>query len=169
MPQKPARIIPYFPEQRQAVRRILLTNGWEERYIIGQLEGVESLAADVHGGVWLAQMEDTLAGFVSLQFYAWNRLAQIHGLAVDPAFQRQGLAAALVQQAEDFARQRGARGVYVDTPVTNTGARSFYTSQGYIQDYVMTAYYDDGLDGVTYLKLFGAAPHTLPNYSNTQS
>jgi ribosomal protein S18 acetylase RimI-like enzyme len=65
-----------------------------------------------------------------------------------------GIAARLTQQAEHFARARGSRGVYVDTPVTNSGARAFYLKQHYRQDYVMTAYYDTDLDGVTCWKLF---------------
>lgn len=149
----------YSPKHRPAIRQILVTIGWEERYIQGQLEAVETLARDAeHGGVWVAQVGDSIGGYVSLQFYDWNRLAQLHGLAVDPIFRRLGLAAALVQQAEEFARQKGGRGVYVDTPVSNTGARLFYLAQGYVQDYVMTAYYDDDLDGVTFLKLFNSSP-----------
>jgi ribosomal protein S18 acetylase RimI-like enzyme len=51
-------------------------------------------------------------------------------------------------------RAEGGRGLYVDTPVTNEIARSFYEALGYRQAYVMPEYYDEGLDGVTYLKLF---------------
>jgi ribosomal protein S18 acetylase RimI-like enzyme len=148
-------IIPYAPEHSSAIHQILTNIGWEERYITGQLESLQAFTQDRDfSGVWVALVTGAVAGFVTVQLYAWNRLAQLHGLAVDPACQRMGIAAALVQQAENLARQRGWRGVYVDTPVTNTGARSFYAAQGYRQDYIMTAYYADDLDGVTYLKLF---------------
>ena len=51
-------------------------------------------------------------------------------------------------------RAEGGRGLYVDTPVTNEIGGSFYEALGYWQGYVMPEYYDEGLDGVAYLKLF---------------
>ena len=38
--------------------------------------------------------------------------------------------------------------------MTNGDAQSFYRALGYQQAYVMPEYYGEGLDGVTYLKLF---------------
>ena len=38
--------------------------------------------------------------------------------------------------------------------MTNEIGRSFCEALGYRQTYVMPEYYDEGLDGVTYLKLF---------------
>jgi ribosomal protein S18 acetylase RimI-like enzyme len=99
-------------------------------------------------------VEDSLSGFVCVEYRAWNRLGQLQGLAVDPAFKRQGIASALVHRGEEFVRAESARGLYVDTPVTNEIGRRFYEALGYWQAYVMPEYYDEGLDGVTYLKLF---------------
>jgi len=82
------------------------------------------------------------------------RLGQLQGLAVDPALKRRGIASELVHRAEEFVQAEGGRGLYVDTPVTNEIGRSFYEALGYRQAYVMPEYYDQGLDGVTYLKLF---------------
>jgi ribosomal protein S18 acetylase RimI-like enzyme len=152
---EPVRVHPFQPEQRSAIANVLMRIGWEQRYIEGQLAAIEGLAADREDGrVLVAHHGVAFAGYVSVQFHTWNRLAQLHGLAVDPAVRRRGVAARLVQQAEVFVRERRGRGVYVDTPVNNLGARAFYTNQQYYQDYIMTAYYDTDLDGVTYLKLF---------------
>ena len=93
-------------------------------------------------------------GFLYVQYYAWNRLCQIQGLAVDPDFQRHGAASALVLRAEEFARSKNARGVYVDTPTSNRGGRKFYEAIGYQLGYIMPRYYEDELDGVTYQKFF---------------
>ncbi len=145
----------FSPEDRAPIARLLAVIGWEQRYVDGQLQAIEAFARDGHNaGVWVAYEERAFAGYITVQFYAWNRLAQLHGLAVDPALRQRGIAARLVAQAEEFVIERGGRGVYVDTPVTNTGAREFYLKQGYTLDYIMTAYYDTDLDGVTYLKLF---------------
>lgn len=145
----------FLPEHRPLIAQVLVRIGWEPQYIDGQIQAIEAFAQDAdHAAVFVAFQDGVFAGYVSIQFYTWNRLAQIHGLAVDPSLRKRGIATKLVAQAEQFARTKGARGVYVDTPVTNTGAREFYVRQQYRQDYIMTAYYDADLDGVTYLKLF---------------
>jgi len=106
-------------------------------------------------GVYIATVDGSAVGFVYVQFYEWNRLAQIQGLAVDPSYQRQGVATELVKNAERFARAKGARGVYVDTPTLNRKGRDFYEAIGYRYGYEMPRYYEDNLDGVTYQKFFG--------------
>lgn len=143
---------------RGSVRDILAKNGWEEHYIAGQLDALDILSADASPGplgrVYVQEAEDRVSGFVYVEFREWNRLGQLHGLAVDPGLKRRGIASVMVGIAEEFVQGEGGRGVYVDTPVTNDAARSVYEVLGYLQAYVMPEYYDEGLDGVTYLKLF---------------
>jgi ribosomal protein S18 acetylase RimI-like enzyme len=151
--------LPYNSEQqRAALRELLERNGWEERYIVGQLAGLDILSSGLvpgaHGQVYVSELDGRFCGFVSVEFRAWNRLGQLHGLAVEPNLKRRGIASALVRRAEDYVRQQSGRGVYVDTPVTNEAAQSFYLTLGYRHAYTMPEYYDEGLDGVTYLKLF---------------
>ena len=140
-----------------AVRAILEGIGWEARYVEGQLAALDTFACGAEGAAYVASADGRVAGFASVEYRAWNRLGQIQGLAVDPGFRRRGVAAGLVRRAEAFVRGRGARGLYVDTPVTNAIARTFYASAGYREAYTMPEYYDEGLDGVTYLKLFAPA------------
>ena len=152
-------IVPYDAmRHRRGVREVLAKNGWEDQYIAGQLAGLDVLSGDsllgTRGKVCVSEVEDRLSGFVSVEYRKWNRLGQLQGLAVDPAFKRRGIASDLVHRAEEFVRGEGGRGLYVDTPVTNELGRSFYEALGYRQAYVMPEYYDEGLDGVTYLKLF---------------
>jgi ribosomal protein S18 acetylase RimI-like enzyme len=152
-------IVPYDAvRHRRGVREILAKNGWEERYIAGQLAGLDALSGDPLPGtrskVCICEVEERLSGFVCVEYREWNRLGQMQGLAVEPALKRRGIASDLVHRAEEFVRAEGGRGLYVDTPVTNESGRSFYEALGYGQAYVMPEYYDEGLDGVTYLKLF---------------
>ena len=152
-------IASYNAEQhREGIREVLEKNGWEKRYIEGQLAGLAVLSANLlpgtRGRVYVSESEGVLSGFVTVEFREWNRLGQLHGLAVDPSLRRQGIASALVRCAEEFVRKEGGRGIYVDTPTTNRTARSFYRALGYKQAYTMPEYYEEGLDGVTYLKLF---------------
>src|SRR5205807_8229995 len=94
--------------------------GWEDRYVSGQLASLAAATAEPqHHGVFLASTNVSLLGFISVHFRAWNRLGQIHGLVVDPAAQRRGIGTQLVDRAERYIRERGGRGIYVDTPVIN--------------------------------------------------
>jgi ribosomal protein S18 acetylase RimI-like enzyme/predicted kinase len=152
-------IVPYDAvRHRGGVREVLANNGWEGRYIAGQLAGLDVLSGDplpgTRGRVCVCEVEHRLSGFVSVEYREWNRLGQLQGLAVDPDFKRRGIASTLVHRAEEFVREAGGRGLYVDTPVTNVTGRSFYEALGYREAYVMPEYYDEGLDGVTYLKIF---------------
>ena len=130
---------------RGGVRDILAKNGWEERYIVGQLQALYVLSADAapgpRGRVYVHEAEDRVSGFVSVEFREWNRLGQVHGLAVDLGLKRRGIASVLVGKAEGYVQEEGGRGVYVDTPVTNETARSFYEALGYRRAYVMPEFY----------------------------
>lgn len=150
-----ATIIDYVPRYQTAIRNILTKIGWAEQYVSSAEQNMQDLSQDKEiYGVYLAIMEDTAVGFLYVQYYAWNQLCQIHGLAVDPGVQRKGIASALVSQAERFAHSKKARGSYVDTPTSNTGGRKFYEAVGYQLGYIMPRYYEDELDGVTYQKFF---------------
>jgi ribosomal-protein-alanine N-acetyltransferase len=155
-PMKPTiAIIDYTPEHRSSIRAILTKIGWAEQYIVPAEQNMHNLSADKGNyGVYLAVSGEQAVGFLYVQYYAWNQLCQIQGLAVDVDFHRQGIASALVTRAEEFARSKKARGIYVDTPANNTRGREFYEAIGYQLSYIMPQYYEAGLDGVTYQKFF---------------
>ena len=151
-------VIDYTPEYQSSIRRILEKIGWAEQYISSAEQNAQNLSQDKETyGVYLAVLEKEAVGFVYVQYYAWNQLCQIQGLAVDPDVQRRGVASALVSRAEQFAHSKKARGIYVDTPTLNTGGRNFYEAIGYRLGYLMPRYYEDELDGVTYQKFFPRA------------
>jgi ribosomal protein S18 acetylase RimI-like enzyme len=149
-------ITSYSQEHQSAIRQILERIGWAEQYIIAAEQNADIFSRDQKAyGIYLAVLESTLIGFIYVQFHEWNRLTQIQGLAVDPQYQRQGIASMLVECAERFAKEKKTRGIYVDTPTLNHRGRSFYEAVGYIYGYEMPRYYEDDLDGVTYQKFFG--------------
>jgi ribosomal protein S18 acetylase RimI-like enzyme len=147
-------ITDFAPEHATAISTLLAEHGWEPRYVSGQLAAAQRLVADPDGRVLVALSGEQVVGFASMEVHRWNRLAQLHGLAVHPARLRRGIASQLVAESERFARTRGARGIQVDTPVSNQRARGFYRATGYVENYVMTRYYADDLDGVTLVKFF---------------
>jgi ribosomal protein S18 acetylase RimI-like enzyme len=155
--EPPVTILDYAPKYRPAIRIILMKIGWAEQYISSAEQNMQHLSQDKENyGVYMAVIDEAAAGFLYVQYYAWNQLCQIHGLAVDPEIQRRGIASALVTRAEEFAKSKKARGIYVDTPTLNTGGRKFYEAAGYQVGYIMPRYYEDQLDGVTYQKFFEA-------------
>ena len=158
-PMNPAiAIIDYTPGYQSSIRAILTKIGWAEQYIAPAEQNMHNLSLDKENyGVYLAVTDKRAVGFLYVQYYIWNQLCQIHGLAVDVDFHRQGIASRLVGRAEEFARSKKARGIYVDTPTNNTRGRKFYESIGYQLGYIMPQYYEAGLDGVTYQKFFGNA------------
>jgi ribosomal protein S18 acetylase RimI-like enzyme len=152
-------IVPYDAmRHRRGVRGVLAKNGWQEHYIAGQLARHDALSGDPIPGtrtkVCVCEAEERLSGFVCVEYRESNRLGQLQGLAVEPALKRRGIASDLVHRVEEFVRAEGGRGLYADTPVTNEVGRSFYEAMGYRQAYVMPEYYEEGIYGVTYLKLF---------------
>jgi ribosomal protein S18 acetylase RimI-like enzyme len=148
-------IIDYSNQYRSSIRKILEPIGWAEQYISAAEQNADIFShnPDVYG-VYIALHGDAAIGFIYVQFHVWNRLAQIQGLAVEPNYQRQGVASALLDRAEIFARDKKARGIYVDTPVSNVKGRQFYEAVSYKFAYAMPHYYEENLDGVTYQKFF---------------
>lgn len=148
-------IVDYSPVYQPSVRQILTKIGWAEQYINAAENNAIAFSKDKDNfGVYIAVSDETPVGFIYVQYYAWNQLCQIQGLAVSPAFQRQGIAAALAARAEEFARLKNSRGIYVDTPTTNMGGRKFYEAIEFQIGYLMPRYYEDNMDGVTYQKFF---------------
>jgi ribosomal protein S18 acetylase RimI-like enzyme len=155
-PMKPViTILDYSPKYQSSIRMILTKIGWAERYISSAEQNMHHLSQDTENyGVYVSVLGEVVVGFLYVQYYAWNLLCQIQGLAVDPEMQRQGIASALVSRAEDFAKSKKARGIYVDTPTLNLSGRKFYEAVEYQVGYIMPRYYEDQLDGVTYQKFF---------------
>jgi ribosomal protein S18 acetylase RimI-like enzyme len=148
-------VVAFAAAHRTAVRDLLVEHGWEEPWVEGQLGGLDWLADEpVEGRAFTAIRRGEPVGYVAVRFHHWNRLAQIQGLAVRADLHRRGIASELVAEAEREARAWGARGVYVDTPVTNDAGRALYAALGYREAYVMPRYYGAGLDGVTYQRFF---------------
>jgi ribosomal protein S18 acetylase RimI-like enzyme len=136
------------------IRNLLQLAKWNLGQIEGQLEALSRLLDDVNGVVLFALEQNRIIGYILAQFYSWNRLGQIHGLMIHPECRNRGTASTLVKEVEIFMQAHQARGLYVDTPVNNVEGWSFYQKKEFQKAYVMPEYYDVGVDGITFLKIF---------------
>lgn len=74
---------------------------------------------------------DTLLGVMSLGMEDWNNRLRVAELWVDEAYRHQGVGKSLMAQAVDFARQKQARAVVLETQSCNEPAIRFYLSCGF--------------------------------------
>ena len=109
------------------------------------LEGAEELWLVVEGGAGLAY-----AAPERLTDGTWNLLL----LAVDPAWQKQGLGRRLVAAVEAALTEKGARLLLVETAGVPgfAGQRRFYRKLGFRREARIRDYYQPGDDKVVFAK-----------------
>ena len=96
---------------------------------------LQRVLADRAHAVFVA--EDTTGLVVGWVHVFINKLlesdarAEIGGLVADPAMRRQGIGRALMQQAEQWGRERGLQVVSLRSNVKRTDAHRFYEQLGY--------------------------------------
>jgi ribosomal protein S18 acetylase RimI-like enzyme len=151
---KDIQIRSFSGEDYEQLEILLKSIGWAEQYVAGQMQCIRNLFNVTDGDVVVATRSGKIVGFIQVQHHAWNRMSQLHGLVVSPNCRRQGVARSLVARAEDLAKFRGSRGMYVDTPSNNLVGKSFYMSVGFSIGYVMPEFYEEGLDGITFQRFF---------------
>lgn len=85
----------------------------------------------VSGLALVAAAEGGRAGVASVVYHAWNRRAELRHLYVAPAWRRRGLGRDLLERAAAWAREQGARGLWLETQDVNPGAVAFYRAAGF--------------------------------------
>jgi GNAT superfamily N-acetyltransferase len=111
---------------------------WDDEYPNAAVFGRDVEASQL----WIAEIDGVIAGVAALTNdqepeYAdagWDinePAVVVHRLAVDPAFRGQGVAAALMQQAEGVAKQQGIHLLRVDTNTQNEATRKLFPKFGY--------------------------------------
>ncbi len=86
--------------------------------------------------VLLATAEEKIVGYILVKFLtfswrAYNPIAELTNLSVDPMFRGQGIGTKLVEKAVAIARKRGAKRMSVEGLHDNMRALKFYKSQGF--------------------------------------
>lgn len=118
--------------------------------------------------LWVAELGGKITGVVALTTDQDPEYAQAdwdaslpalvtHRLAVDPAAQGQGVAAALLQQAEQVAREQGLSVLRVDTNSENQATQRLFPKLGYRFAGEITLAFRPGLRFFCYEKQVAAA------------
>lgn len=74
-----------------------------------------------------------VVGMSCLEFVQkpWGVACEIHTLIVRPGARGEGVGGRLLEDAENLAREKGARGMRVDVLAPNLDGRRFYEERGY--------------------------------------
>lgn len=115
------------------------------------------------GQLWVADISGQLAGVAALTedqepeyaqvgFNLSQRAIVTHRLAVDPVFRGQGVAAALLTQAEQLAVDRGISFLRIDTNSENQATQKLFPKLGYQYAGEITLGFRPGLRFMAYEK-----------------
>ena len=105
---------------------------------------------DGPGGFWLAHVADEVAGCVALRPLSLHceRACEVKRLYVRPAHRGLGIAVALMDALEAFARAAGYDAIYLDTRDDLVAAIRFYDLRGYER----TARYNDNPEATIFMR-----------------
>lgn len=84
--------------------------------------------------VFVAENENSVIGYIHIEKYDTlycETLANVLGLAVKSDSRRKGAGRLLIQAAENWAKDIGAKGVRLNSGGSRTAAHSFYRSVGF--------------------------------------
>jgi len=99
-------------------------------------ERLEKIIEDPEQVIFVAKDSGRVLGFVSVVAF-WEILSghqgRVWGLDVDENTQGKGIGRALMDRAEEWAKEQGCVSMKVNSNVMRTGAHKFYEKIGYIK------------------------------------
>ena len=100
---------------------------------VAQSNAVIDACADNDVEVWVASEGAVPVGFTALRFHSPDRMGEMSMIAVDPDFQRRGIATALIGRALARFREKGMTTAMVETggDPGHAPARRAYESAGF--------------------------------------
>ena len=109
---------------------------------VTQRSAVESVCSDVGFHVWVATEGSETVGFVALKLHPDERMGEIYMIAVDPDFQRRGIATDLINHSLAWLKEAGMTTVTLETggDPGHAPARRTYEAAGF-RLYPMARYF----------------------------
>lgn len=118
------------------------------RYLLTQANSVTLVDAE----------GETVRGYILVLLRADSPCARVYSVATHPAHLGQGVAARLVDAAEQEASARGCTGMRLEIRVDNAASLALFSRRGYTVFGRHQAYYHDGADALRLQKRLGAQP-----------
>jgi ribosomal protein S18 acetylase RimI-like enzyme len=86
-----------------------------------------------HVFVYIAEMSRRIVGFMKFIFKEkpWGISCEIETMVVDKSHRGKAIGKSLLETAERYARENGAKGLRVDVLIPNYDGRRFYETHGY--------------------------------------
>lgn len=88
---------------------------YPEQWRVSQQKAIEEICAAEDTNVWVAIETGSPVGFVAIKLHSEDSMAEIYMVAVDPAFQGQGIGTALMEFALDRMKEAGMAIAMVET------------------------------------------------------
>ncbi|WP_421869991.1 GNAT family N-acetyltransferase [Motiliproteus sp.] len=129
--QQPSSIRPATQEDALAIKHIAASLGYPDYDESLAESRLQALLNSSNDQVWICERDGMVVGWLHAFIALRDAFAEIGGLAVEPAFRRQGVGRALVQQAKHWAADQQLA-VRVRSRIERAEARRFYRAQGLI-------------------------------------
>ena len=84
-------------------------------------------------GIFVAEIEDKVVGYITGRIDAITKIGQIPNLAVLPDFQQKGLGQQLIQVALDYFKAEGMVMAKIETLAQNPVGTAFYPKMGFVE------------------------------------
>lgn len=104
---------------------------------------IASYIADPDSQTWVAEESSEIVGFL-IAGREGQKSSHIITVDVVEEWRRRGVGAALMNAAEEWARQQGAESIYLETAEDNFAAQQFYQARGYSKIERVEGYYSNG-------------------------
>ncbi len=134
-----------------------------DTHMAGGIDAVGHFSASQH--MFIAEIDGQPAGLIHVVGKKQDT-AKISPLIIDPAFKGRGLGPILLEHAERFAEELGARQVYCTVASSNQSALGFFRSKGYRITGTARNHYKQGVDEhMLYKQLGSDTDLSAPNIS----
>lgn len=121
--------------QVQLVERKCFSTPWSRNIFISEITRNDNAIYVV------ALVGERIVGYAGV----WVILDEGHitNIGVDPAYQRQGIGQALMEEITKFAMLRGVTSMTLEVRVSNLGAQALYSKLGFVPNGIRKEYYQD--------------------------
>lgn len=98
------------------------------------MEKIKQLVNQDENGIFVAEVDDQIAGYIHLNSYDtlyFDHMKNILCLAVLPEYRGKGVATALLEAGEEWAKETCAAGIRLDSGAERLAAHTCYEKAGY--------------------------------------